>query len=126
MESKRFAEHLLGFPMPVDVEALNVNIPSDATPFTAWRFTRLSRRRYFLPTAPERALGKGRPGYQVNAKWKEAKPDSDMRALGERVISVTPLSLDLTSRVSLPAEASLLPDPGLRFSLPHPIRMLKT
>jgi broad specificity polyphosphatase/5'/3'-nucleotidase SurE len=78
-----------------------------------------------MPTAPERALGKGRPGYEVNAKWKEAEADSDMRALGERVISVTPLSLDLTSRVSLPAEASLLPDPGLQLSLPQPILILE-
>lgn len=123
--TRRFAEHLLAYPMPADVDALNVNIPSDATAFAEWRFTRLSRRRYFLPTAPERAWGKGRPGYEVNARWNEAEPDSDMRAMGERVVSVTPLSMDLTSRVSFPLETSLSADPGLRLSLPRPIQILK-
>jgi 5'-nucleotidase len=123
--TRRFAEQLLGLPMPADVDAINVNIPSDATPFTAWKYTRLSRRRYFLPIAPDRAMGKGRPGYEVNANWKEAEPDSDLRALGERVVSVTPLSLDLTSRVSIPMEADLLPDLGLRLSLPQPIQILE-
>jgi 5'-nucleotidase len=79
---------------------LNVNIPSDATPETPWWLARLSRRRYYLPQAPDRANGQGRPGYLQIHKPEQAEFDSDVCAvLVDRVVSVTPLSLDLTSRI---------------------------
>ncbi len=97
--TQRFAEYLLSSPPMPDMDALNLNIPSDATPSTTWRFTRLSRRRYFLHVAPNRTAGGGRPGYKQIDDLLESEPDSDIRALGERVVSVTPLSLDLSSRI---------------------------
>ncbi|MBN1658154.1 MAG: 5'/3'-nucleotidase SurE [Anaerolineae bacterium] len=97
-----FASRLLAGTLPYDVHALNVNIPRDATPETPWWLSTLSRRRYFLPLAPDRKNGHGRPGYTVIANPEEAEVDSDVWAvLVDRVISVTPLSLDLTSRVDL-------------------------
>jgi 5'-nucleotidase len=94
-----FAEHLLGNGLPYDVQALNINIPSDATPDTPWWLARLSRRRYYLPLAPDRSNGQGRPGYTQALKPQQAELDSDVWAvLVDRVVSVTPLSLDLTSR----------------------------
>ncbi len=102
-----FARHLLAYALPGDVDALSLNIPSDATPSTAWRLTRLSRLRYFIPTPPDRAKGEGRPGYRIVDDVERAEPDSDLWAVKvDRVVSVTPLSLDLTSRVSF---ATLLP-----------------
>ncbi len=97
-----FARHLLDNGTLWDVDALNVNVPADATPSTAWRTTRLSRRRYYCPVAPDRAHGKGRPGYKVIEDPQFAEPDSDIRALMvDHVVTATPLTLDLTSRRDL-------------------------
>jgi len=97
---RRFAQHILTHALPHDVDILNINIPAGATPQTPWRLTRLSRRRYFLPVAPDRDNGEGRPGYKLIEDLQQSEPDSDIRAIMlDQVISVTPLSLDLTSRV---------------------------
>jgi 5'-nucleotidase len=96
-----FASRLLTCALPHDVSAINVNIPSGAASDTVWRLTRLSRLRYFVPLAPERTDGQGRPGYDAGMAAEQAELDSDMRAtIVDRVVSVTPLSLDITSRLS--------------------------
>jgi 5'-nucleotidase len=104
--TRRFAQHLLKRILPYDVDVLNINIPDDATPHTPWRFTRLSRNRYFLPMAPnrERSGERKRIRYRVMANPWLTEPESDIRAVAmDRIVSVTPLSLDLTSR--LPVDA---------------------
>jgi len=98
-----FARRLLDRALPYDVNVLNVNIPDSATPATPWRLTRLSRQRYFVPLEPDRAKGNGRPGYTVRANPDQAEPDSDVAAVHARAVSVTPLSLDMTSRVDFGA-----------------------
>jgi 5'-nucleotidase len=92
-----------------DVDVLKVEVPEGATPSTAWRVTRLSRTRYYLPQRPARAnLGdKARVGYLRQVETDRVEPDSDVRALLDGVVSVTPLSLDLTSRVELPVIQTL-------------------
>jgi 5'-nucleotidase len=100
--TRDFAQQLLDGPLPSDVDALNINVPSDGTPDTPWRLARLSRRRYYVPLPPDRADGQGRPGYHIISDARQAEPDSDIWALMvERVVVVTPLSLDLTARVNL-------------------------
>jgi 5'-nucleotidase len=95
-----FADYLLTNGMPYDVHALNINVPNDATPDTPWWLASLSRRRYFEPQAPDRANGQCRPGYRLLGDGRQAEFDSDVWAvLVDRVVAVTPLSLDLTSRV---------------------------
>jgi hypothetical protein len=85
-----------------DVDALSINVPADACPDTPWRLTRLSRRRLFLPIAPDRSNGKGRPGYRLLENLREVELDSDIWAVKvSRVVSVTPLSLDMTARIDL-------------------------
>jgi 5'-nucleotidase len=97
--TQQFARHLLSSELSEDVQALSINVPSDANPETPWRLTRLSRLRYYLPLAPDRGNGKGRPGYKPLVDAGQAELLSDVRAIQvDRVISVTPLSLDLTSR----------------------------
>jgi 5'-nucleotidase len=100
--TRQFAQHMLECVFPPDVDALSINIPCDATPDTPWRLTGLSRRRYFVPTPPDRSNGTGRPGYKMIENTRQAEPRSDVMALMvDRLVSVTPLSLDLTSRVDL-------------------------
>jgi 5'-nucleotidase len=102
--TRHFAQVLLDSPLPYDVHALNINIPRQAKADTDWRLTRLSRQRYFQPVPPDRDQGQGRPGYRLLVDPDQAEFYSDVWAvLVDMVISVTPLSLDLTSRVDLGA-----------------------
>ena len=90
--------------MPDDVDILKIDVPWQASTETEWRITRLSRRRVYWPTRPERAsIGDaGKLGYKYQADPSEAEPDSDVYALmQDKVISVTPISLDMTSRTDL-------------------------
>jgi 5'-nucleotidase len=101
---QRFAWHQLIHAPIHDVDVLNINLPSDATALTPWRLTRLSRQRFFKPKVPDRADGQGRPGYAAIDDLGRVEVDSDIWALQtDRVVSVTPISLDLTSRVDLAA-----------------------
>jgi 5'-nucleotidase len=98
------------------VDVLKVDVPNAATPATPWRITRVSRTRYFLPTKPQRAdfAEKGRVSYLAQIEPDRLEPDSDVRAIVDGIVSVTPLSLDLTSRVDLKALARLLEKSGGR------------
>jgi 5'-nucleotidase len=89
-----------------DVDVLKVDVPSDATPETPWRVTRQSRLKYFWPIKPKRSQldEPGGVGYRVQVDPHDVEPDSDIYAVRmDRVVAVTPLSLDLTSRVDLAA-----------------------
>jgi 5'-nucleotidase len=102
--ARKFGEWILGNRRPDDVDALKIDVPQGATPETPWRVTRVSRRRVYWPTRPERvALNDvGRLGYELNADPTEAEPDSDVHALMvDHIVSVTPISLDMSSRTDL-------------------------
>lgn len=95
--TQKFAAWLLTnqVPFAYDVDVLKVDVPNDATPQTAWQLTRQSRQRAYLPV-PGRGASKfaRRSGPDLNIP-----PDTDIYVgLVERLVSVTPLSLDLTSR----------------------------
>jgi len=97
-----FARMLLEKRFPPDVDLLKVEIPSGATPQTPWKLTRLSRQPYFPPVKPERNSWEepAKVGFDVRNSFEDEPQDSDAYALRiNRVVSVTPLSLDLTSRV---------------------------
>lgn len=117
--TQEFARRLLAEPMPKDVHALNLNLPRDATPATPWRVTHLSQCRYYWPTAPDRSNGTGRPGYRPLTNSQDCARSSDIYAIDvDRVVSVTPLSLNLTSRVGLSTlEACLRGDSRARSGL---------
>ncbi len=90
--------------LPDDVDVLKIDVPWGASKKTEWRLTRLSRRRVYWPTRPERLAlhDSGKLGYQYNSDPTAAEPDSDVYALlNDAVISVTPISLDMTSRTDM-------------------------
>ncbi len=110
-----FGRMLLKKQMPTDVHVLKVDIPSDATPETGWEITRVSRRRYYEPTPPDRESWEqpGMVGYQLSGDPSQDSTDSDVYAVRvKRVVSVTPLSLDMTSRVDLGQLEEHLRDEG--------------
>jgi 5'-nucleotidase len=99
-----FANILLQQEMPDDIHLLNVNVPSDATSNTKWQITRLARQRYYDPTAPNRSSWSepGTLSYVEAAILDGEAEDSDVYVMRKKhMVSVTPVSLDMTSRVEL-------------------------
>lgn len=107
----QFAAMLLSDRMPFDVDVLKVDVPADATDETPWRLTHQSRQRYYetfrVNASPLPELGHF--DYQITIDQATLEPDSDVYAFAvDRVVSVTPLSIDLTSRADFPALRTLL------------------
>jgi 5'-nucleotidase len=118
--TRLFARWMLQVALPFDVDVLKIDVPDDATPETAWRLTRVSRQAYFVATLPQQAspadpaappsVGRceGSIDYEPLAHPERTDSDSDIYALAvDRVVSVAPLSLDLTSRAD-PGEIEAL------------------
>ena len=101
--TRRFARRLLAGPLPVDVDVVKVDVPERATETTECRATRLSRQPYFvkrLPNpSPESRVDDAKLGIGVN--HDKLEQESDIHAvLCDHVVSVTPISLDMTSRAA--------------------------
>ena len=99
-----FAKKLLNQSMPEDVDLLNINIPKEATVDTPWEITRISRIRTFESVPPTRTDWSvpARVGYRFSPDWVNAVPGTDIYALRKnKTVSVTPISLDMTSRTNL-------------------------
>jgi len=98
----QFAHFLLNVKPFPDVDLLKVDVPSGATSETNWMITRLARQRYYDPVAPNRKNWSepGSVGYKEAPNLIGEPSDSDVFAVRERrMVSVTPISLDMTSRV---------------------------
>ena len=97
-----FAGLILAHGLPQGVDVLKIDVPANATIATPWEWTRLSRHRYYLPTRPERLSWDipGSVGYEL-AQDLDGEPEgTDVYCLvKKRLVSVTPLSLDLTAQV---------------------------
>lgn len=99
-----FGRKLLEYRLPPDVHVLKVDVPADATPATPWEITRLSPTNYFtaIPTQRRSWSEPGKISYRVSDGLQDEPPGTDIYALHiQRHVAVTPLSLDLTSRVDL-------------------------
>ena len=99
-----FAKKLLEEKLPPDVHVLKVDVPASATPETPWRVTRLGMHRYFIPFSTRRGTldSPGPLGYKIDVRPEDVPPESDIHTLRfENLVAVTPLSLDLTSRLPL-------------------------
>jgi 5'-nucleotidase len=97
-----FGRHLLGGFKVADVDVLKIDVPCDATVDTPWKLTRLSRVHYFEALKPQRRdfSEAGQLRYVRLEDEERLKPGTDSYALRiERIVAVTPISLDLTSRI---------------------------
>ncbi len=106
-----FARQMLEKNFPPDVDVLKVDVPADATRQTAWQVTRMARQRYYVTVPPKRTSWEqpGEVDYIEGAILSDAFKGSDVYALRvQHEVSVTPLSLDLTSRVDLDSLNRLL------------------
>jgi 5'-nucleotidase len=99
-----FARKILEKHFPPDVDLLKVDVPAQSTSQTPWRVTRAARQRYYVPVLHARESWE-KPGlvdYVEEAELDDKHKGSDVYVLRvQQEVSVTPLSLDLTSRVDL-------------------------
>jgi 5'-nucleotidase len=97
-----FGDLILSDGLPKPITVLNVNIPTSATTETPIRKTRQSMQDYFVFKRPgKRDFSKAfRLQTEVLIDQATLEPDSDIKAcIIDRVISVTPLTQDLTARI---------------------------
>lgn len=100
----KFAKVMLEKKMPADVNLLNVNVPAHATSTTPWHVTRLSPNRYFCPRLKTPTPGEP---LQVDSSIRVLPEESQLTDTDIHVlkimkeVSVTPVSIDMTSRVDL-------------------------
>ena len=100
---RKFIAAILASKLPLDVDVLKIDIPDGSTVSTDWRFTSLAKNVYYNseienPSLNSR-LGDGKTTIRVDEK--NLNKDSDIYAFYiQKMISVTPISLDMTSRVS--------------------------
>ncbi len=102
--TRHFAQWWLGNRALDDVDILKLDLPQGAKLDTPWRMTRLSKKRVYWPTVPDRTTSWSPQslGYAMELDTSESEPDSDVYAVFvDKVISLTPMSLDMTSRLDL-------------------------
>jgi 5'-nucleotidase len=100
----QLARMLLTQKLPFDVDLIKIDVPAEATTATPWRLTRVSRQSYFIPVLRrEGPLSTASPlDYEASLKLDQLEPDSDIYAFAfDRVVSVSPISSDMTARVNL-------------------------
>lgn len=98
----KFSKSILASGLPADVDLLKIDIPDDASTATEWRLTTLARSGYYFREVEnpsvKSTLGAGKTVIKVDESM--VSKDSDIYAIfKKRLVSVTPISLDLTSRV---------------------------
>ncbi len=106
-----FASMLLNRKMPFDVDVLKLDVPASATAETPWRLTRLSRQPYYKSVVDNPGLDSkiGDARLLIKVDHQTLEPESDIYAfVVDKVVSVTPLSLDLSTRVDLAELETLL------------------
>jgi 5'-nucleotidase len=112
-----FARILLAKKTFEGVDLLKVEVPRHATPETEWRLSRLSHLRYYKPTPAKRASWNepGPVGYEHDNNLPHEQEGTDVYYLRrEKIVAVTPISLDMTARVDFQDYENHLRSPGHR------------
>jgi 5'-nucleotidase len=99
---RRVATRVLEHGLPEGVDVLNLNVPVSAREDTEIVVTRLARK-IFKTSVQERFDPRGRPYYWIDGELIFFdKEGTDVQTVyQEKKISITPLSLDSTSRIDL-------------------------
>lgn len=102
--TRMFAALILERGLPEEIALLNLNVPAHATPDTLVRVTSQSRHTYFVASVnPSR--NRSEPivfRYGPAPDREKIEANSDIHAFFvDRVVTLTPLSLDLTARLPL-------------------------
>jgi len=105
-----FAGVVLEKGLPTDVHILKIDVPSTATPDTPWRLTTLSPYLYYQARLDSPTMESRLRDARVVKERNPGEPEeTDVYALSmDKVVSVTPLTLDLTSRAKFSSIQSWL------------------
>jgi 5'-nucleotidase len=108
--TRQVAEKMLDNTLPFDADVLKLEIPLDASQDTRIVVTRQDRLMYYKPTVQDREKLIGTPTNvsYLPSKGEFSDTSTDAYALAQGWVSVTPLSFDLTSRLSLDDLADIL------------------
>jgi 5'-nucleotidase len=98
--TRMIAAVMLEQEMPLDADVLKLEIPLEATPDTRVVIARQDRLVYYQPNVIVRDQLHGTAGKvtHIPSKGEYTREDTDAYALARGYVSLTPLSLDLTSR----------------------------
>lgn len=99
-----FAARILEDGLPPDVHVLKVDVPSGATPETPWRTVRQAMEPYYVARTDRVGglEGTSSIGYDIKIESPNGPHDTDVHALAiQHKVAVTPLSLDMTSRLPM-------------------------
>lgn len=106
---RRIASRVLERGLPEGVDILNVNLPVGATEETEIVITRLARK-IFKTSVQQRSDPRGRPYYWIDGDLIcREREGTDVRAVyQDSKISITPLTIDSTSRVDFGQISNLI------------------
>jgi len=98
-----FAKLLLDKAILPDVDVLKIDIPHEATSLTPWKLSKLARTSYYSKVFEKPSVNSriydGKTEIRFDRENLDTETDIHVFAI-DKLISVTPLSVDLTSRVS--------------------------
>jgi 5'-nucleotidase len=107
--TRLFSQGLLKTEMPEDVDILKAEIPATASEETPWVFTRQDRIMYYKAELIHDNEKGAIPSLQHNPRRGEYRHSgTDAHAMAQGKVSLTPLSLDMTSRVPIEKLKELL------------------
>ncbi len=98
--TRRIAEVMLQSALPFDADVLKLEVPLGASLSTKIVITRQDRLMYYKPTPIDREELLGTPAKisHLPSKGEYSRKDTDAYAQAKGWVSITPISLDLTSR----------------------------
>ena len=97
-----FADKMLNHKLPVDVDLLKIDVPDIATSETPWQITRQAKIPYYSTIIEEPSLESklGDSKVTIDLDVPNIETNTDIyKIYVEKKVSVTPISVDLTSRV---------------------------
>ncbi len=109
-----FAQKMLDKGLPPDVNILKIDVPALANPQTPWKTTPQSTHRYFTPVSRRASLFEdpGKVEYLPLSQGEAANNSATdaHTVVVDQMVAVTPLSLDMTSRLKMGDLDQLLRD----------------
>lgn len=99
-----FAQKVLTQSLPKEVQILKIDIPEKATSNTSWRITHLGQHSYY-EVISDRQKPLDEPyefGWQCMEDPSQLDAASDIyTVMVDRMVSITPLTIDMTARINL-------------------------
>lgn len=102
--TRYFAQEILAKGLPAQTDLLKIDVPASATAQTEWRMAKISRQRYYQSTPRRQAQIDAPPdfGYRIHFNPEALEPESDIYVFAvEKLVSVVPMTIDLTAPIEL-------------------------